>query len=67
LNDRKAQLKSFMGREGRSMNDLVERRRLGEEITGRQNRREDGIWVRREMKEDLDEMVMFRSAWNSFY
>jgi hypothetical protein len=64
LNDRKSQLKFFVGRERRPMSELVERRKLGEEIVGKQTRREDGMWVRRDRKEEKepDEVVMFRSA-----
>jgi hypothetical protein len=64
LNDRKSQLKFFVGRERRPMSELVERRKLGEEIVGKKTRREDDMWVRRDRKEEKepDEVVMFRSA-----
>jgi hypothetical protein len=72
-NGGKALLK-FVRREKCDMNDqarireeLVKRRRIGEEIISGRGRREDGLIVRKEVQREPDEVVMFRSAWNSFY
>jgi hypothetical protein len=56
-----------MNDQARIREELVKRRRIGEEIISGRGRREDGLIVGKEVQREPDEVVMFRSAWNSFY